>query len=152
MKSLDGIQGPEYFGTGCVFDRRALYGYDPQISKRSSKFDKNLEEYDGSEIFDLEHMEEILKILDLDHNEVELKRYDELEDPSLMSQESLMKRFGQSPIFTASTLRDTNGVVEGTNAMKAAIHVICCDYEVKTEWGKEVLEFVAICFTLPFNC
>nr|GMD28928.1 cellulose synthase A catalytic subunit 7 [UDP-forming] [Ipomoea batatas] len=29
MKGLDGIQGPVYVGTGCVFRRQALYGYDP---------------------------------------------------------------------------------------------------------------------------
>lgn len=30
MKGLDGIQGPVYVGTGCVFYRQALYGYGPQ--------------------------------------------------------------------------------------------------------------------------
>lgn len=29
MKGLDGIQGPVYVGTGCVFNRQALYGYGP---------------------------------------------------------------------------------------------------------------------------
>jgi len=29
MKGLDGIQGPVYVGTGCVFNRQALYGYNP---------------------------------------------------------------------------------------------------------------------------
>ncbi|THU59999.1 hypothetical protein C4D60_Mb07t08000 [Musa balbisiana] len=29
MKGLDGIQGPVYVGTGCVFRRQALYGYNP---------------------------------------------------------------------------------------------------------------------------
>lgn len=29
MKGLDGIQGPVYVGTGCVFFRQALYGYGP---------------------------------------------------------------------------------------------------------------------------
>ncbi|KAF9607569.1 hypothetical protein IFM89_036931, partial [Coptis chinensis] len=28
MKGLDGIQGPIYVGTGCVFLRQALYGFD----------------------------------------------------------------------------------------------------------------------------
>lgn len=34
MKGLDGIQGPIYVGTGCVFRRRALYGYDAPIKKK----------------------------------------------------------------------------------------------------------------------
>ena len=29
MKGLDGIQGPVYVGTGCCFNRQALYGYSP---------------------------------------------------------------------------------------------------------------------------
>lgn len=29
MKGLDGIQGPVYVGTGCVFNRQAMYGYGP---------------------------------------------------------------------------------------------------------------------------
>lgn len=33
MKGLDGIQGPMYVGTGCCFNRRALYGYDPVLTE-----------------------------------------------------------------------------------------------------------------------
>lgn len=34
MKGLDGIQGPIYVGTGCVFRRKALYGYDAPAKKK----------------------------------------------------------------------------------------------------------------------
>lgn len=34
MKGLDGLQGPIYVGTGCVFRRRALYGYDAPANKK----------------------------------------------------------------------------------------------------------------------
>lgn len=34
MKGLDGIQGPIYVGTGCVFRRQAFYGYDAPITKK----------------------------------------------------------------------------------------------------------------------
>ncbi|CAA2952155.1 cellulose synthase A catalytic subunit 4 [UDP-forming] [Olea europaea subsp. europaea] len=37
MKGLDGIQGPVYVGTGCVFNRQALYGYDPPMSEKRPK-------------------------------------------------------------------------------------------------------------------
>jgi cellulose synthase A len=38
MKGLDGIQGPIYVGTGCVFRRHALYGFDaPAKAKPLSK-------------------------------------------------------------------------------------------------------------------
>lgn len=176
MKSLDGIQGPVYVGTGCVFNRRALYGYDPQIFKRRSKMtcdcwpswncccfggsesmfdleeiDERLEDYDELEMLDLEDIEEVLEnydkleMLDFDEIEEELESHDELEKSSIMSKENFVKRFGQSPLFITSTLREDGGVSGGTNAMllmKEAIHVICCDYEEKTEWGKEVITFI----------
>jgi len=34
MKGLDGIQGPIYVGTGCVFRRQAFYGYDAPATKK----------------------------------------------------------------------------------------------------------------------
>ena len=34
MKGLDGIQGPIYVGTGCVFRKQALYGYDAPVKKK----------------------------------------------------------------------------------------------------------------------
>ncbi|KAL1826059.1 hypothetical protein ACET3Z_012837 [Daucus carota] len=37
MRGLDGIQGPVYVGTGCVFNRQALYGYDPPVSEKRQK-------------------------------------------------------------------------------------------------------------------
>lgn len=37
MKGLDGIQGPVYVGTGCVFKRQALYGYDPPKGPKRPK-------------------------------------------------------------------------------------------------------------------
>lgn len=33
LKGLDGIQGPVYVGTGCCFNRQALYGYDPILTE-----------------------------------------------------------------------------------------------------------------------
>lgn len=35
MKGLDGIQGPIYVGTGCLFRRLAFYGFDATKSKKS---------------------------------------------------------------------------------------------------------------------
>ncbi|KAK1290214.1 Cellulose synthase A catalytic subunit 4 [UDP-forming] [Acorus calamus] len=174
MKGLDGIQGPVYVGTGCVFNRQALYGYDPPSSqkrpkmtcdcwpswcfscccgrhnkKSKSKQDVAVGAFSGltnkkkkmmmknyyskkapSPVFDLEDIEE------------GLEGYDELEKSSLMSQKNFEKRFGQSPVFIASTLvEDDGGLPEGTNTgslIKEAIHVISCGYEEKTEWGKEI--------------
>ncbi|GMH02565.1 hypothetical protein Nepgr_004404 [Nepenthes gracilis] len=176
MKGLDGIQGPVYVGTGCVFNRQALYGYDPPISEKRPKMTcdcwpswccccccfggrrkskskkkglKNLlsvgglfskkkkkmmngKKYSRSEsgpTFNLEDIEE------------GLEGYEQLEKSSLMSQKNFEKRFGQSPVFIASTLMEDGGLPEGTNSTKfinEAIHVISCGYEEKTEWGKEI--------------
>lgn len=53
----------------------------------------------------------------------------------------LEKKFGQSPVFIASTLLEDGGALKSASPaslLKEAIHVISCGYEDKTEWGKEV--------------
>lgn len=37
LRGLDGIQGPVYVGTGCVFNRTALYGYEPPRKPKNKK-------------------------------------------------------------------------------------------------------------------
>ncbi|KAJ1385655.1 Cellulose synthase [Sesbania bispinosa] len=70
-----------------------------------------------------------------------LDGYEEQEESSFMSQKKFEKRFGQSPVFIASTLMEGGGLPKGINSrllIKEAIHVISCGYEDKTEWGKEI--------------
>ena len=58
-----------------------------------------------------------------------------------MPQIKFEKKFGQSPVFIASTLLEDGGVPPGATSaslLKEAIHVISCGYEDKSEWGKEV--------------
>ncbi|KAK4336557.1 hypothetical protein RND71_044231 [Anisodus tanguticus] len=62
-------------------------------------------------------------------------------DSRLASQVKLEKKFGQSPIFVASTLLENGGLPNEANTsslLKEAIHVIRCGYEDKTKWGNEV--------------
>lgn len=59
----------------------------------------------------------------------------------LQPQIELEKKFGQSPVFVASTVEEEGGVPAGAtpvSLLKEAIHVISCGYEDKTKWGKEV--------------
>ena len=42
LRGLDGLQGPVYVGTGCVFNRTALYGYEPPIKKKKPGFFSSL--------------------------------------------------------------------------------------------------------------
>ncbi|XP_004290503.1 PREDICTED: cellulose synthase A catalytic subunit 2 [UDP-forming]-like [Fragaria vesca subsp. vesca] len=154
MKGLDGIQGPIYVGTGCVFRRQALYGYDAPVKKKapgktcncwpkwcciccgsrktnkkaksSEKKKKNREA--SKQIHALENIQEGVEGIDN-------------EKSSLMPQIKFEKKFGQSPVFIASSLMEDGGVPMGTSSaslLKEAIHVISCGYEDKTEWGKEV--------------
>ncbi|VFQ85093.1 unnamed protein product [Cuscuta campestris] len=155
MKGLDGIQGPIYVGTGCVFRRQALYGYDAPKKKKppgktcnclpklcccccsqsrkktkvKSKDKKKTKSKETSpQIHALENIEEGIEGI-------------ESEKAALMPQVKLEKKFGQSPVFVASTLLEDGGIPPGTTSaslLKEAIHVISCGYEDKTEWGKEV--------------
>lgn len=66
------------------------------------------------------------------------------------SQEKLEKKFGRSSTFIVSTLLEDGGIPDKSNSsfLKEAIHVICCGYEDKTEWGKEVTR---VCKTLAIS-
>lgn len=160
LKGLDGIQGPVYVGTGCVFRRQALYAYDapkkektegrtcnccaswccgkrkkgkkakvtkPKTEKKKRWFKKKSEP-----------MTPIFKNLDDIEEGVEGI---ESEKASLMSKKNFEKKFGQSPVFVASTFLENGGVpgnASPASLLKEAIHVISCGYEDKTDWGKEV--------------
>ncbi|KAK9267489.1 hypothetical protein L1049_009916 [Liquidambar formosana] len=154
MKGLDGIQGPVYVGTGCVFNRQALYGYGPpslpSLPKEaassscswcgccscccpSKKAPKDVTEvYRDSKRDDLNAA--IFNLREIDN-------YDEHERSLLISQLSFEKTFGLSSVFIESTLMENGGIAESANPstlIKEAIHVISCGYEEKTEWGKEI--------------
>ncbi|KAH7444934.1 hypothetical protein KP509_02G098700 [Ceratopteris richardii] len=156
MKGLDGIQGPVYVGTGCCFRRQALYGYEPPIqpkkktmtcdclpgwccgtrqtkvkSQKSKKTEKN---HDPSQT-DLP-----VPTSNLEDIEEGMEGYEDNKSFT-MSKKNFEKRFGQSPVFLASTLLEEGGVplsVSPAGLLKEAIHVISCGYEDKTDWGLEI--------------
>lgn len=67
----------------------------------------------------------------------------EVENFCLLSDSKLEKKFGQSPVFVASTLVEEGGTLKNASPasiLKEAIHVISCGYENKSEWGKEVTD------------
>ncbi|KAL9233881.1 hypothetical protein vseg_008817 [Gypsophila vaccaria] len=151
MKGLDGIQGPVYVGTGCCFNRQALYGYDPVLteedlepniivkncfgSRKKRKSNKKYMDKRGSKRSDSS-----LPMFNMEDIEEGAEEDDE-EKSVLMSEKRLEKRFGQSPVFVAATFMEMGGIPPSTNPailLKEAIHVISCGYEDKTEWGKEI--------------
>jgi len=65
----------------------------------------------------------------------------ENEKASIVNQQKLEKKFGQSSVFVASTLLENGGTLKSASPaslLKEAIHVISCGYEDKTDWGKDV--------------
>ncbi|KAK6136411.1 hypothetical protein DH2020_029832 [Rehmannia glutinosa] len=135
MKGLDGIQGPVYVGTGCVFRRQALYGYEPPKGRKRPKMvscdccpcfgrRKKLPKYSKDGV----------------NGSGDLQGFED-DKELLKSQMNFEKKFGQSPIFVTSTLMVEGGVPPSSSPaalLKEAIHVISCGYEDKTEWGTEL--------------
>nr|TKS11917.1 cellulose synthase family protein [Populus alba] len=153
LKGLDGIQGPVYVGTGCCFNRQALYGYDPVLTEEDLEPNIIVKSCCGSrkkgrggnkKYIDkkraMKRTESTVPIFNMEDIEEGVEGYDD-ERSLLMSQKSLEKRFGQSPVFIAATFQEQGGIPPTTNPatlLKEAIHVISCGYEDKTEWGKEI--------------
>ncbi|KAG0489713.1 hypothetical protein HPP92_006576 [Vanilla planifolia] len=162
MKGLDGLQGPIYVGTGCVFRRQALYGYDAPVrmkppgktcncwakccfccccctTRRQNKKGNKKQINNTNKKKKINHREASPQIHALEIIREEIDGIGS-ENASLVPRQKLEKRFGQSPVFIASTLQDAGGVLNGVNTpslLNEAIHVISCGYEDKTEWGKE---------------
>ncbi|KAL8133086.1 cellulose synthase A catalytic subunit 5 [UDP-forming]-like [Apium graveolens] len=155
MKGLDGLQGPIYVGTGCVFRRRALYGYDAPSTKKvpsktcncwsewcflcygcGTRKDKKIKPEEEKKPKNRETSKQIHALETIEEG------YEGFvtEFSASTSQTILEKKFGRSSTFIVSTLLEDGGTryESSSGFLKEAIHVICCGYEDKTEWGKEV--------------
>lgn len=138
MKGLDGIQGPCYVGTGCVFRRQALYGYNPpkgpkrpkMIScdccpcfgsrKKLPKYGKHDANGDGASLQGLYRstpnnsflwiMFHFLMQSSYASSKHDLYIAVDDDKEVLMSQMNFEKKFGQSAIFVTSTLMEQGGV------------------------------------------
>ncbi|KAE9611358.1 putative cellulose synthase (UDP-forming) chromatin regulator PHD family [Lupinus albus] len=148
MKGLDGIQGPIYVGTGCVFRRQALYGFDAPSKKKSPRKTCNCwprwcclccgsrnknRKVKSSAKMNKDATKQINALQNIEGIDSEKS--------SLTYGLKLEKKFGQSVVFICSTLLEDGGslkAVSSASLLKEAIHVIGCGYEDKTEWGKEV--------------
>ncbi|XP_039114391.1 cellulose synthase-like protein D5 [Dioscorea cayenensis subsp. rotundata] len=152
MRAMDGLQGPMYVGTGCIFRRTALYGFSPpRATEHHGWFGRKkiklfLRKNTMGKKRELEDDKEIM--------------LQPTEDGDIESQ-LLPKRFGSSATLVASIpvaeyqgrlLQDLPGVRQGRPAgaltvprepldaatVAEAISVISCFYEDKTEWGQRV--------------
>jgi len=151
MRALDGLQGPVYVGTGCLFRRIALYGFDPPRSKEyhegccSCCFSRRK---NSSAVASAPDSRRALRMGDSDEEEE-------------MNISLFPKKFGNSsflvdsiPVaeFQGRPLADHPAVKNGrppgaltiprdlldASSVAEAISVISCWYEDKTEWGSRV--------------
>ncbi|KAK6937198.1 Cellulose synthase [Dillenia turbinata] len=139
LKSFDGIQGPLYVGTGCFFDRKALYGYEPPSEpmyvntnwwfSRNRNSRDNLGRYTPTD--DSEGSNSTLLVME-----------DEIfqtQDPANFL--SLEKSFGCSPLLITSNFSNGgrySSSPPNDEILREAINVISSDYEDNTAWGKEI--------------
>lgn len=147
MRALDGLQGPVYVGTGCLFRRIALYGFDPPRykedhpgscfgrQKRHAKVANTLEE------------NQALRIVDSDDAEINLSL-----DPKKFGNSTFLLESIPVAEFQGRPLADHPAVKNGrppgvltiprelldASTVGEAISVISCSYEENTEWGSRV--------------
>ncbi|KAL5229999.1 hypothetical protein ABZP36_028775 [Zizania latifolia] len=156
MRALDGLQGPVYVGTGCLFRRIALYGFDPPRSKEHSPglCSCCLPRRRRARMANAAGEEE--------DETMALRMGGDLQDgDGRMNLATFPKKFGNSsflidsiPVaeFQGRPLADHPSVKNGrppgaltiaremldASIVAEAISVVSCWYEEKTEWGTRV--------------
>ncbi|KAK9667788.1 hypothetical protein RND81_13G011100 [Saponaria officinalis] len=150
MRALDGIQGPVYVGTGCLFRRIALYGFDPPRAKDHPGF---------CDCCFGRRKKRIATSASSEENHA--LRMGDSDDESGIDLSTLPKKFGNSNLlvdsipvaeFQGRPLADHPSIRNGrppgaltiprdlldASTVAEAISVISCWYEDKTEWGGRI--------------
>lgn len=140
MRALDGLQGPVYVGTGCLFRRTALYGFDPPRMKEEVGW------------FGHKKSSAVASVPE---------GQSPYNDDEEIGAALIPKRFGNSNLFIDSVrvaefqgrpLADNPAIKDGrppgaltlprdlldASTVSEAINVISCWYEDKTEWGHRI--------------
>ncbi|KAE9594292.1 putative 1,4-beta-D-xylan synthase [Lupinus albus] len=144
MRALDGLQGPMYVGTGCMFRRYALYGFEPpRFIEHTGVFGRVKTKVNRNALQARSNVD------------------DEMEPLTSDSEVGFPQKFGGSTMFTdsiavaefqARPLADHKSVKNGrppgallmprapldAPTVAEAIAVISCWYEDKTEWGDRI--------------
>ncbi|KAL6176069.1 hypothetical protein ACLB2K_052705 [Fragaria x ananassa] len=147
MRALDGIQGPVYVGTGCLFRRTALYGFDPPRVKdrngcccggRNKKSKSSVVSAPDSQTIELGDCDD-----DNEMNAIIPKRFG---NSSFLVESIQVAEFQGRPLADHPSLK--NGRPPGAltfprelldaSTVAEAISVISCWYEDKTEWGQRI--------------
>ncbi|PIA56948.1 hypothetical protein AQUCO_00700954v1 [Aquilegia coerulea] len=133
MRALDGVQGPVYVGTGTMFRRFALYGFDPPNPDKIAQTATDPEHH-------------ALRPTDFDPD-LDINMLPKRFGNSTMLAESIpiaefqarpladhpMVKFGRPP----GALRVPRDPLDAATVAEA-VSVISCWYEDKTEWGDRV--------------
>jgi cellulose synthase A len=146
---LDGIQGPVYAGSGCCFNRKALYGFDPAVADDADDLETGgLRKWccfgaRGRRKLRLKRTMSVVPLLESEDDDEETER---AKRRRLRSYQSALERhFGLSPAFIASAFGEHGSQSQQPAAMAACpllkdaiINVVSSAYEERTRWGKEV--------------
>ncbi|XP_045829706.1 cellulose synthase-like protein D4 [Trifolium pratense] len=143
MRALDGLQGPFYVGTGCMFRRFALYGFDPpsgDLEMENAK--KNGGDGDG----ELSERTPALTPSQFDKDlDIHLlpKRFG---NSTMLAQSIAIAEYQGRPLGDhpavkygrkPGALREPRQPLDASTVAEA-VSVISCWYEDKTEWGDRV--------------
>ncbi|CAB4309550.1 unnamed protein product [Prunus armeniaca] len=160
MRALDGLQGPVYVGTGCLFRRTALYGFDPPRVKKCrngccccSGFSARRRTRKSSS-----SVASAPEVASQDCQSIEVGEFGDDEEMNLAL---VPKKFGNSSFlvdsirvaeFQGRPIADHPSMKHGrppgaltlprelldASTVAEAISVISCWYEDKTEWGQRI--------------
>ncbi|KAK1562284.1 hypothetical protein Q3G72_009388 [Acer saccharum] len=136
MRALDGIQGPMYIGTGCLFRRTALYGFDPPRLKErtgccSCCFFGHLKNTATEVAPKQDQLLHIPKKFGNSSTLIDSIQLAAFQGRPLAYHPSVKNGRPAGALITPRELLDGSTVAE-------AISVISCSYEDKTEWGQRI--------------
>ncbi|KAK1429243.1 hypothetical protein QVD17_11449 [Tagetes erecta] len=134
MRALDGIQGPFYVGTGCMFRRFALYGFDPPNRDKGANNTEPAAETQALKAADFDPDLDVSQLPRRFGNSILLSNsipVAEFQGRPLADHPSV--EYGRPP----GVLRNGREPLDAT-IVAEAVSVISCWYEDKTEWGDRV--------------
>ena len=140
MRALDGLQGPMYVGTGCIFRRIAIYGFSPpHVTEHSGLFGrhKKKKQLDPADVDD--------PAADVDNLPLLPKRFGSSKTlaesiPAAEFQGRLLQGTGGgsgSHVRAAGSLTSPRQPLDAATVAEA-IAAVSCFFEEKTEWGRRV--------------
>nr|XP_051201836.1 putative cellulose synthase A catalytic subunit 11 [UDP-forming] [Lolium perenne] len=148
MKCMDGIQGAVYVGSGCCFNRKALYGFDPAMADDADDLETGRRKWCcfGARERRKQRLKRTMSVVPLLDSEDDDEETEGAKSRRLRSYRAALERhFGLSPLFIESAFGEQGlggspqpaAMVASPVLKEAIINVISCAYEERTRWGKE---------------